>query len=184
MISAVGKEAAERQYARVLERCHLTPSGCLEFTGTHMGMGYGQSSYQGRRQPAHRIVWQHLNGPIPDGMLVCHTCDNPPCCNIDHLWLGTHADNMRDCIQKGRAANGLIPGMGAAAMRARTHCVHEHEFTPENTFIRPDGSRRCRECSRLRNRRDYYAVGRGRYVKGTGRRKPKTAVADEQVTLS
>ncbi len=54
---------------------------------------------------AHRITYEHFIGPITPGMFVCHQCDVPSCCNPDHLFLGTNADNMRDCRNKGRASN-------------------------------------------------------------------------------
>lgn len=51
---------------------------------------------------ATRVIWRLMNGPIPAGMFVCHHCDNPPCCNPKHLFVGTHRDNMADCKSKGR----------------------------------------------------------------------------------
>jgi hypothetical protein len=62
-------------------------------------------------QTTHRIAWELANGrQVPKGMDVCHTCDNPPCCNPAHLWIGTAKDNTRDMILKGRARYKAMPG--------------------------------------------------------------------------
>lgn len=68
--------------------------------------GYGHVKYNGRTENVHRIVWSYYHGPIPEGMCVCHTCDNPSCINPDHLFVGTRADNSRDMVEKGRQARG------------------------------------------------------------------------------
>jgi HNH endonuclease len=78
------------------------PSGCIEFRGRLNACGYGVLRINGRSTLAHRAAHELHVGPIPDGLQVLHTCDNPACINPDHLWLGTHTDNMRDMASKGR----------------------------------------------------------------------------------
>lgn len=77
-------------------------SACTLFDGALDSDGYGSRWYKGRVLGAHRVAWMEARGPIPAGMCVCHTCDTPACVNIEHLFLGTHTDNMRDCRAKGR----------------------------------------------------------------------------------
>lgn len=64
---------------------------------------YGSAMWRGKSVLAHRIMWEIHNGEIPDGMIVCHSCDTPGCVRPSHLWLGTHKDNSDDKIRKGRA---------------------------------------------------------------------------------
>jgi len=79
-------------------------NGCIEWNGCVGSGGYGQIEYNGKPCYAHRIVWELHNGPIPLGMCVLHRCDNPPCVNVDHLFLGTQNDNMKDKARKGRSS--------------------------------------------------------------------------------
>ena len=81
------------------------PDECWEWKLHRGSDGYGHVRYNSIEQYAHRVSWTIANGPIPEGMYVCHKCDNPPCCNPNHLFLGTQADNMRDAIEKGRTAS-------------------------------------------------------------------------------
>ncbi|RYE79646.1 MAG: hypothetical protein EOO74_03395, partial [Myxococcales bacterium] len=77
--------------------------GCWEWQGWRNDNGYGLLMSQGKAVRAHRLAWVFENGPIPDGLFVCHHCDNPPCVRLDHLFLGTNTDNMVDMVRKGRA---------------------------------------------------------------------------------
>jgi hypothetical protein len=78
------------------------PDACWPWTGSRRGGGYGRVTVNGRSTSASRVAYELTHGTIPDGKHVCHTCDNPPCCNPAHLWVGTPADNTRDMLSKGR----------------------------------------------------------------------------------
>ena len=95
---------------RLLDRCTFPPNRKPNTNGyitlTVGGVGKAHSGERGRRVYAHRWAWEQANGPIPDGMMVLHRCDNPACWNIDHLFLGTQADNMADMRAKKRGNPG------------------------------------------------------------------------------
>lgn len=84
-------------------RVYKTPKGCLEWTGPRdTKRGYGIFIVDGKRMLAHRASWVWTNGRIPAYLSVLHKCDNPPCINPKHLFLGMQLDNIRDMILKGR----------------------------------------------------------------------------------
>lgn len=82
-------------------------NGCVEWMGSPNRTGYGCIKLNGVMCLSHRVSWSWANSAvIPDGLYVCHACDNPICVNPDHLWIGTPLDNMKDCEAKGRAHLG------------------------------------------------------------------------------
>ena len=91
-------------------------SGCHTFPELP-GVRYGRFRHGGTPQLAHRVAWQLYRGPIPNGLMVCHTCDNTACVNPDHLWLGTQRDNLRDAVRKGRNYVPVLRGEDAASAR-------------------------------------------------------------------
>ena len=91
--------SAQRFWSKV---AILGPDKCWLWTGARNEYGYGNVHFAGRYHKAHRVAYGLTVGPIPNGLFVCHTCDNPPCVNPAHLWLGTNADNLQDMRDKGR----------------------------------------------------------------------------------
>lgn len=86
---------------------------CWPWSGHRDDDGYGTIRYQNRQIKTHRLSWELTYGPIPGGLCVLHRCDNPPCCNPYHLFLGTNADNMADKTAKGRQSRGVRSGRTA-----------------------------------------------------------------------
>lgn len=80
----------------------FTGKACVEWPGTRSDKGYGQVRVDGKLEYVHRIAWEQVNGPVPEGLLVLHHCDNPPCYNEEHLFVGTNSDNVQDMLSKGR----------------------------------------------------------------------------------
>lgn len=113
---------------------------CIEHpnTGPH---GYASVQRDGKRFLAHRLAWMDAHGPIPDGQVVRHMCHNMKCVNVDHLQLGSQADNIQDTIDHIGHHNAN-----------KTHCPKGHEYTEKDR--RADGRRQCLACERERYHRN------------------------------
>jgi hypothetical protein len=108
--------------------------GCWNWTGGINLAGYGRFTPVGSMHKyAHRWLYETVVEPVPAGLQLDHLCFNRRCVNPDHLEPVTAQENMR-----------------RNAWTRRTSCVHGHEFTPENTYIRRSGSRQCRACALIR----------------------------------
>jgi hypothetical protein len=126
----------------LMSRVEVDESGCWVWTGARIAnekYPYGVVTQGGKRRGAHRVFYERFIGPIPDGLVLDHLCENPPCVNPAHLEPVTNSVNL----DRGNPPN--------VVHREKTHCIHGHEFTPENTY-RWKGLRSCRTCAARRNR--------------------------------
>ena len=113
---------------------------CWEWQrGKYGAKGYGCFYFDGKTRQAHRVAWTIVYGDIPTGMWVLHKCDNPACCNPNHLYLGTAKDNMRDSVERGRRPtryNQPIEGSYRARKRNKGQEYHFKSKLSEADVIR------------------------------------------------
>ena len=149
---------------------------CWEWKGARRNSrgGYGLIRI-GRQRYAHRVAYEARNGAFDVSLSVLHHCDNPPCVNPDHLYVGTHDDNMRDVKVRGRHWN-----------TNKDSCPHGHEYTQKNTIYlggKQEGGRRCRKCKNEEaNRRrdnDEYRAKRAAYERARRANARKESVGNE-----
>lgn len=127
---------------RIFAKCVTSSRGCVEFSGCTNGVGYGMVGLgpaSSGKALVHRVVWQHFNGAIPDGLEVDHLCRNRRCCRLDHLDVVTARVNIR------RA-------MGWTHTGGVWSCKRGHEMVGHNHFELNDGRVTCRECGNLSRR--------------------------------
>lgn len=105
--TSILRDIESRGVRAIKDRCTVVDSGCWEWNYARSTYGYGVIPRGSRKlKGAHRAAYIAAKGEIPNGMVVMHKCDNPPCCNPDHLVIGTHAENQYDKVSKGRHAIG------------------------------------------------------------------------------
>jgi len=158
---------------------------CWEWQRGRDDGGYGCVCYSGKRYGAHRLAWELTNGPIPEGLLVCHSCDNPPCCNPKHLFLGTHGDNMQDALTKGRFQNTASRMLGNMLWVGRKHSEGTRRKIGDAQRGIPKSEEHCRNMSKAgkgkrlsdAHKRKVGDAHRGRQLPEEHRRKIKEAVA-------
>lgn len=129
MISEDNNAVFDARYVIVSE------SGCWIWTGQVNGDGYGRmrsKATNGRFVMAHRYAYARHVGAIPEGACVCHRCDVPICVNPDHLWVGSHAENMADRNAKGRASGGSLCGASSPASKLTEKTVAAIKSDPRS----------------------------------------------------
>lgn len=126
--------------AKLMKRIHYADSGCWEYTGYCLPTGYGSIIFKKRNWRVHRLMYTIEVGPIPDGMVIMHQCDNIVCINPAHLKADTQRANLADMLEKGRHRAEAI-----------THCPRGHSYA-EHGNLTARGTRNCKRCDLVKGR--------------------------------
>lgn len=124
------------------------PIGCMEWTARTDPDGYGEIRVDGKLWRAHRLAWTAANGPIPTGLQVLHHCDNPPCVNVQHLFLGTNKDNHADKKRKGRTIGRHTKADDVPCPRGHVGNFRRRLKTHRKTGVIAPG-RTCKTCEKM-----------------------------------
>lgn len=127
-------------------KVQVSDGGCYIWRGAKDKDGYGVTSFEGKWWRAHRLSYHLFKGKIIKGNIICHTCDNPSCVSPTHLYQGTHQDNNRDTVKRGRYKNKFS---------VRTHCHLGHPLSGDNLYQASD-KRVCKTCRREADKRRYH----------------------------
>lgn len=122
------------------------PEECWIWKASVKSNRYGQFRFNKKNTGAHRVAYILTHGEFDNNLDVCHTCDNPPCVNPNHLWLGTTRDNILDMTKKGRHGQQRL---------SRDNCRQGHPYTEETTGYKENGNKYCKICKCLRAMRYY-----------------------------
>lgn len=129
---------------RILDKIVRIPeSGCWIWIGSLTGYGYGETWWNNTKHFVHVLMHKLFVGEVPKGFEVDHLCKVRCCCNPEHLEAVTHAENVKRSSSWHHVVN---------YHKAQTHCQRGHAWTEENTYVEPNGKRRCLECKRQRMR--------------------------------
>lgn len=124
----------KRSLTHFQQKFSIARSGCWQWIASKDKWGYGKF-HLGKDTLAHRVSYKHFVGPLPDDLEIDHLCRNRSCVNPQHMEPVTKRENT-------------LRGIAPSAINARkTHCQNGHKFTSQNTYMRPDGDRGCRQCN-------------------------------------
>jgi hypothetical protein len=130
----------------------IQENGCWLWLGFKRHDGYGLIWLNGKHQRAHRVAFEHRNGKVDPEAIICHRCDNPSCINPDHMFVGTTADNIRDCVVKKRHAfgerNGHAKLTSAQVAAIRANSIATHQALAEQFGVRQSTVSRIRAGTR------------------------------------
>lgn len=114
------------------------PTGCMEWQSYRQPNGYGRFSFGKRKRAlAHRFAYSLAHGEIPQGKVVMHSCDNPRCVNVEHLHLGTQAENVADMVTKGRFSRSKLEPHLKAILKKRAAGYTQQQIADEYRVSRP-----------------------------------------------